>query len=84
MLSDTTKPLVKKGMNVEPYYLKAIYDYISLMLTKEQLLKFLEGTLFDDNIVSVYLKILETLNVYQLITAYAISQSDKAYSTMTS
>ncbi|CDW88208.1 UNKNOWN [Stylonychia lemnae] len=49
--------------NAYPYHIREVFEYYNAILHKEDLLEFSKGKLFRDNIINVYLKILEKINL---------------------
>lgn len=46
-----------------PYNVREIFEYYNAILHKEDLLEFSKGRLYRENIVNVYLKILEKVSM---------------------
>lgn len=46
-----------------PYNVREIFEYFNAIIHKEDLLEFAKGRLFRENIVNVYLKILEKVSM---------------------
>ncbi len=49
--------------NNYPYHIREIFEYFKIKITKEDLISFANKTLYNDNIINVYLKILEKVNL---------------------
>lgn len=49
--------------NRYPYHVREVFEYFSAVIHKEDLVQFSRGTLFKDNIINVYLKILEKMHL---------------------
>jgi len=49
--------------NSYPYHVKEIFQYFRPLIKKDDLQKFFDGTLLKQNILNVYFKILEKINL---------------------
>jgi len=49
--------------NSYPYHIREIFEYYNAIVHKEDLLDFAKGKLYRDNIINVYLRILEKINL---------------------
>jgi len=43
--------------------MKELFEYLKTMLTRKDLIGFIQGSLFSENIINVYFKILEKMNL---------------------
>lgn len=49
--------------NGYPYHVREVFEYYNAIVHKEDLLEFSKGKLYRENIINVYLKILEKINL---------------------
>ena len=49
-----------------PFQVQEVYDYMRKHLTRKDLINLLQGTGFSENIINVYFKVLEKMNLVQL------------------
>ena len=58
-----SKQLKFPDYNSYPYHVREIYEYFKALVPRDDLYEFGRGTLFKENIVNLYLKILEKANL---------------------
>jgi hypothetical protein len=49
--------------NSYPYHVREIFEYFKAIVHKDDLLDFAKGKLYRENIINVYFKILEKINL---------------------
>jgi hypothetical protein len=59
----TPGPFIFPNFEKYPYHVREIFEYFKALITKKDLLDFVKGKLFKDNIINVYFKILEKINL---------------------
>ena len=55
--------LMFPDFSLYPDHVREIFDYFKALISKQDLIDFARGTLFKDNIINVYFKILEKINL---------------------
>lgn len=55
----SSKQLIFPDYNSYPYHLRELFEYYKALIHRDDLLDFAKGTLFKENIVNVYFKMLE-------------------------
>ena len=54
-----SKQLTFPDYNAYPYHVREMFEYFKAFLPKEDLIDFSKGTLFKENVINVYFKMLE-------------------------
>lgn len=49
--------------NSYPYHVREIFEYFKALVPKDDLLAFADGKLYKENVINLYLKILEKTNL---------------------
>jgi hypothetical protein len=62
-LKSRTKTLDFPDYNSYPYHVREIFEYFKALINKDDLIAFSEGKLYKENIINVYMKILEKTNL---------------------